>query len=164
MTTEIRKAALLTHLNNPNYTLADIVEDEYMENHFNVNPHIKKYDGRSDWATQDSSYAVLTDEEADEAAEEYIRESLWAFNADFLATELDLPIELFIALQKAHEDSNEAILALVNKLDKFDDIVAEAIYLDGRGHFLNPYDHSEHELAIDTEDGEQFTFYIYRTD
>ena len=44
-------------------------------------------------------YLVLTDEEADEKAADYIKDSLWAFNASFLSSETGYPIEVFESLQ-----------------------------------------------------------------
>lgn len=99
-------------------------------------------------------YMVYTDEEANLACEEYIRETLWAFNSSFLVNYM--PREL---TSKNIDDMrgdrcesiNEAFLALVG--DNFDDLVDAAIGCDGRGHFLSSYDGHEYE------EGEYFIYH-----
>lgn len=95
-------------------------------------------------------YLVLTDDEADKHAMDCIRETLFAFNVDFLAGETNLPSEVFTALQSQYEDSNDTILELI---PDFDDFVQTAISYDGRGHFISGYDGNENELN---------GFFIYR--
>jgi hypothetical protein len=103
-------------------------------------------------------YLVLTDGEADEAAKEYIKDSLWAFKASFLAGETELPEECFAALSEKCESGNDAMLQIVKKTCGLDSLVESAIRADGRGHFLSGYDGKEREETIERE-----TFYIYRT-
>lgn len=105
-------------------------------------------------------YLVLTDEEADEACKDYIKQSLWAFNANFLASFLGCPTE---AVQAVHdngkcEDNNEVFLNWINEsgLD-IDDLVESVISADGRGHFISSYDGYEHEVDVDGE-----TYYVYK--
>lgn len=94
-------------------------------------------------------YRVLTDEEADQALVEYVTDTLWAFNASFLASETGLPEEIFEALQDKCEDANDAILAVVEKLaeDGVEGFAQEAVRWDGRGHFLSHYDGEEIDLC-----------------
>ena len=100
-------------------------------------------------------YLVLSDSEADKRAEEYIKDSLWAFNAEFIVEQAKLPdeaVEMVRGFQEAKsEGANETIAALIKDMDGF---VAAAIQADGRGHFLAGYDFEENE-----EGG----FFIYRT-
>ena len=100
-------------------------------------------------------YALGTDAEADSAIAEHIKDSIWAFNASFLASFTGLPEEMFSGMQDKCEDANDAFLTCVERakggLDAF---VAKAVGADGRGHFLSCYDGEENE------EGE---FYIYRT-
>ena len=103
-------------------------------------------------------YAIGTDAEADEACAEYIKDSLWAFNASFICSECELPSELEEALQSMQEtrceSANDSILALVERsrggLESF---VSSAISADGRGHFLSSYDGEENEAG---------EFFVYR--
>ena len=107
-------------------------------------------------------YVVLTDEEADNEAENSIRESLWAFNADFILehtaaykhTSGEQDRDIILALQKMQETlcetANELVYALIEDYEQF---VDDAIEADGRGHFLSMYD---------GEENEQNGFYIYR--
>jgi len=118
-----------------------ITEDSYTENAFEA---------------EGGNYLVLTDSEADDAAVEYVKSSLWCFNADFLAEQTGLPEGVFKALTAQYEDANETILTLVEShcdggIEAFTE---EAVRYDGRGHFLAQYDSTENE------EGE---FYIYRT-
>lgn len=111
-------------------------------------------DNELDYGRQ--SYLVLTDEEATKKAIEYVTDSLWAFNADFLASETDLPEEVFSVLQeKLSEGANDTFKTLVREhcSQGIEGFAKEAISSDGRAHFLNTYDGHEYE------EGE---FYIYR--
>lgn len=103
--------------------------------------------------TDGREYLVLTDKEANKAAADYIRDSVWAFRPEWLAEQTDLPIEVFEALGPTlYESANDAILKIIG--DNFDDFVTEAIKADGRGHFLAGYDHTENEWR---------DYFIYRT-
>jgi hypothetical protein len=109
---------------------------------------------------QDGSreYLVLTDREADKRTAEYIKDSVWAFNADFIASHskisYDATVKVVKALQEKCEGANEDITALIKSMPKF---IADAIRADGRGHFLNHYDNNEDEVRVGSK-----TFYIYR--
>src|SRR5277367_6558951 len=112
-------------------------------------------------------YLVCTEEEASAKCEEYIQENLWAFNLSFLCSYMDCVKNLegkpfadfkiaFMEIQsKMSEDCNPIFSILVG--ENFDRLVENAIGLDGRGHFLSPYDGREHEIEHEGQ-----TFYIYR--
>lgn len=108
-----------------------------------------------EYSVGNQEYLVLTDAEADRRTEEYIKDSLWAFNADFIVEHSKLPheaVKMVRGFQEAQsERANETIAALIDDMDEF---VAAAIQADGRGHFLSGYDGAENE-----EGG----FFIYRT-
>lgn len=121
-------------------------------------------------------YLVLTDAEADERTKAYIENSLWTFNAWFLANMTDMPEEIFTALQPQCENANEAILAIVEKTCGIDKLVEEATLAGGRGHFLSFYDGGESEIKMsEPENDEDYDewlefrdevdgyLYIYRT-
>ena len=92
-------------------------------------------------------YLVYTDEEADEAVKDYIKESVWTFNAWFIVEHSDLPYEaeeMVRGFQESKcEGANETILAMIKDFDEF---VDAAISADGRGHFLSSYDGDEIEI------------------
>lgn len=91
-------------------------------------------------------YLVLTDSEADQKAAEYIKDSVWAFNASFLASFCDMPEEMFTAVQDKCEGANDAVLNCIERADGgLKAFVEEAISADGRGHFLSQYDGNENE-------------------
>lgn len=123
----------------------DIVEEGYAGGTYRV--------GRNRW------YKVLTDEQADEACEEEIRANVWAFSPSFIASHakprLAQPAVLALreVQEKLCESANDLVLALIDDFDRF---VQDAISADGRGHFLNPEDGSEHEIKFEGE-----TYYIY---
>lgn len=108
-------------------------------------------------------YKVLTDEEAEKEAADYIKESLWAFNAEFILqhsaasenTTAREDEEIIKALRMVQENicegANALVKALISNMDSFID---DAIEADGRGNFLSSWDGEEHESG---------DFYIYRT-
>ena len=99
-------------------------------------------------------YLVCTDEEADAAVKEYIEQSVWAFNASFLASMTGVPEEAFSSLGTQCESANDWVLHLIEKTCSIDDFVEAAVSADGRGHFLSGYDGNENESG---------EYYIYRT-
>lgn len=122
-------------------------------------------------------YAIGTDQQAQAAARDYIRDSVWAFNASFICSHCGIP-ELEEAIQTFQEqkceDANDALLALVEKWG-LEEFCEEAISSDGRGHFLSQYDGEENEETVTTAEAEQsewfyqasngsesVTLYIYR--
>lgn len=113
------------------------------------------------FSTSFGEYLVLTDDEADEKAKEEIRQSLWAFNPEFILKHTkayenttDYEDEAIIeALKEVQgricESANELVYALINDFGEF---CEDAIDEDGRGHFLSYYDGKEYESD---------NFYIY---
>lgn len=104
---------------------------------------------------EDEDYLILTDEEANEKAREYIVGSLWAFNADFIIEHCKkLDFDYSKDLQKIQteqcENCNGLIEALIDDIDEF---VEDAINTDGRGHFISWYDGEEQETEH---------FFVYR--
>lgn len=99
-------------------------------------------------------YLVYTDEEADEAVYNYIKESVCFFRSDFIAAHADVEEEVIKKLQELCENSNEAIRSLIKDFDHF---VSDAVLSDGRGHFIASYDHEENCEFINGTD-----YYIYR--
>ena len=96
-------------------------------------------------------YLVLTDGEADQMSQEYIEDSLWSFNADFIldTCELDSSSNVSRSLRKMQEEScegcNDFIRALVEGTCGIDEFVNQAVLADGRGNFLSSYDGEEEE-------------------
>ena len=98
--------------------------------------------------TEPGEYAIaFTDEIADYAAKQYIEDSLWAFNASFLAEMTDLPEEMFSGLQDKCEGANDAFLKVVQSTCGLDTFVDVAIAADGRGHFMSSYDDDEYTYS-----------------
>lgn len=116
-----------------------------------------------DWSYWDIEwwdYYIYTDEEADEACKEYIKETAWAFNSDFIISNskvLDYDkwsYDILKAIQEQCENWNDAILRLIDDIDEFCD---DAISSDWRWHFLSWYDWNENEIDINST-----TYYLYR--
>lgn len=105
---------------------------------------------------EEQDYLVLSDADADELCAEYIKDSVWAFNASFLAAHCGIDEEAIKAIQANNrcDDNNEIFLKLI---DDFEHFVSDAVASDGRGHFLSSYDGEEHEVIIG-----KTTYYIYR--
>lgn len=121
-------------------------EDELLE--------ARNNDCRLNFGSQE--YLVCTDEEADNAAEECIEESLWAFNSSFLESHArhGITADDFERLQDKCESANPAFKAMIGDFQHF---VDDAIRSDGRGHFISGYDGEEN--GVSTPDGMLF---IYR--
>ena len=97
-------------------------------------------------------YAVAAnEEEADNAAGQYIEDSICYFNPSFLAEHSDVPEEVFEFLANKGFSNNDAYYQMIHDIDDF---VYDAIEADGRGHFLNSYDSEEYEI------GEYFLYRI----
>lgn len=130
---------------NGDYTEEELTEIEITEGY---DENIAEVENRE--------YMVLTDEEADQAASDYINESVWAFNANFIIEHCDVldyddaSEKVIKAIQDQCESGNDAMKKLINDMDEF---VQDAIDADGRGHFLNTYDGEEYETD---------NYYIYR--
>jgi hypothetical protein len=128
-------------------------------------------------AKGNDSYRVLDDVEATEAAEEYIKDTVWAFDADFIVSECGLHWSLAemikVFQEQKSEDANDGILSLIESCTTLKEFAESAIGADGRGHFLNGYDGNEVEVTIccDAKDSEgkvvesfvQYDYCIYRT-
>lgn len=100
-----------------------------------------------------AEYRVLTDDEADDAAADYIKDSVWAFRPEFLSGETGIDEMVFEALADKCEGANDAILSIIKGSCGIDDFVETAIGADGRGHFLAGYDNEENESG---------EYFIYR--
>lgn len=101
-----------------------------------------------------------TDEEAQEACQEAIKQSLWAFNAEFILSHCKAGVKptLVKALEQVQEklceDANEFVEVLISDLDAF---IQDAISSDGRGNFLATYDNEEQEIKVNDT-----YYYAYR--
>ena len=106
---------------------------------------------------EDGDYLVLTDEEADEAVDENIKDSLWAFNASFIISECGLNFTKEESIQKMQqsqcESCNEIIRTIIDGSCGIGEFVRSAVSSDGRGNFLSGYD---------GEENEEGKFFIYR--
>lgn len=93
-----------------------------------------------------TEYAIARDyDQAEQACAEYIEDTVWAFNADFLASHIKaLDADDIERLRGDKcESCNDALLKLIDDVDAF---VGDAITTDGLGHFLSPYDGEMVEL------------------
>ncbi len=88
-----------------------------------------------------------TEEQAEQAALSAARDSLWAFNAVYIGGFLGLNMNQRKAIEKMQgelcEDAQEIIALLLG--DRVDELLADAVATDGRGHFLSGYDSEERD-------------------
>lgn len=128
--------------------LVDFLDQMYVEIEYN-------YDG---------DYLVFTDDEADLYAYENVKQTLWAFNPDFLAGETGLPVEVFQALADSYrcEGNNDAIEKMIDATCGLYSFVQAAISVDGRGHFMNSYDGDESEFNCFSYTGKNEHLYVVR--
>tara|TARA_B100000519_G_C14192364_1_gene413777 strand:- start:560 stop:1117 length:558 start_codon:yes stop_codon:yes gene_type:complete len=104
-------------------------------------------------------YAIGTDEECDEAAAEYIRETVWAFQGWFIADHSPegLTGEHIDRFRKDDcEDANAPLISLIEAGSGMADFIDAAISADGRGHFLAGYDGEE----LESDCGNVFAYRI----
>ena len=94
-------------------------------------------------------YLVLTDIEADNYAANYIKDTLWAFNAEFIIDECTLNPEctdsIRVMQERCCESCNSLIRAIIEGSCGIDAFVEDAIKADGRGHYITQYDGHENE-------------------
>lgn len=180
METNLLKALALMQYNSEPYMVIQEDDDfavfigskEELENEYNKREDVEQtfWDWCQDNAepvepiddSEHGNHMVLTDEEADRKAREYILETAWAFNPSWLSSFTGFDEDIFKAIQENGkcESNNSAILALIENEDEF---VSQAIRDDGRGHFITSYDGNENEETVtDPETNERETFYIYR--
>lgn len=92
-------------------------------------------------------YAIAIDDGvAYDACTEYIKESLWAFTARFLAAQTNIDKKVFEALVPLCESANEAIKCLISDTCGLEKFVDNAIFDEGKGAYLGFYDSNEIEL------------------
>lgn len=114
----------------------------------------------------DYSFYVADDEQADQLAEQRIKDSLWAFNTSFIAEHSQViknsgsrGIAAFDKMQEVLcEDANAIVEAVIDDMDAF---ISDAIAADGRGHFIANYDGGENEISVD---GHDFNIYCMDID
>ena len=120
---------------------------------------VSKYDEQV-LEAEGNEYYVLTDDEADKVAADYINDSVWAFNSSFIiehskALDFDDASEKVVkAIAEQCENGNEAMKKLIDNMEEF---IEDAISADGRGHFISGYDGNEEVEQVGEED-----YYIYR--
>lgn len=116
-------------------------------------------DADSVFMTNMGEYIVLSEEEAYEKATEYIEDSLWAINSNFLAGYTGVDNMVFEQLSQQCESANEAVRSLIEANGGLEGFVDEAISADGLGHFISQYDGQQHEVIIGSK-----VWYIFRVD
>ena len=108
---------LQTNQNNINNDIDQVEAEKVraLQSHLNLNNdevnEITLEDGEL-YHINGNEYKVLTDEEADEQAKEYIEESVWAFNPSFY--QLILKMELMKMYLKPYLRSVKAQMKLLN--------------------------------------------------
>ena len=112
------------------------------------------YYGLTTYSHGNTEYAIGTDDEANKAMIESVKESVWAFNPSFLSEFTGLPEDMFKFASEQCESSNDAILQVIDQNGGIEDFANMAESYDGRGHFLSSYDGCENE---------QGEYFIYRT-
>lgn len=147
------------------YTNLDLKKMEELEKL--TGEKVKEWTGGTDSAilSDGTEWKILTEEEADKVACEEIRNSLWAFNADFIIAhcenitdynDQEKVIETIETLQlNLCESCNDIVFLLIGGEAGFKDFATAAIDVDGRESFIAWYDDVEHEAG---------DFYAYRID
>jgi len=92
-------------------------------------------------------WRILDQDGVESTTKEYIEESVWAFNPDFLAAETGIDTEAFSSIQDMCEGANPAIKSMIEATCGMDHFIEEAVLSDGYGHFLSSYDGEEYEFV-----------------
>lgn len=102
---------------------------------------------KSEWGWGDCLFSAEGTEyycgeidEMEEATGEYIKETLWAFNASFLSKMTGMPESVFKSMQDQCEGANEPIKEIIERTSDFPSFIGAAINADGIGRFLNGWD------------------------
>ena len=121
----------------------------------------EKYDiyGLCVFSGNGMEYAIGTDEEATDAAKNYIKDSAWSFRPEYIASHTKAGassgmIRAIRALQNECESCNDDVISLIEDLEEFMDDVINA---DGHATLLSSYDSEEQERVIAGE-----MFFAYR--
>lgn len=101
-------------------------------------------------------YAVGKPSEVHDAIIKYCKENIQYFKPEFLAQNSKYSDHLFATLQKNDVYDSDVYLELIDDIESF---AEEAEEVDGRGHFLSPYDGEE--IGVCDDEGVIF-YYLYR--
>lgn len=138
----MKNEALLSHMVHKGYEFPEVLPS--------VAPSGERTSAQTHFETANPTqdYLVLTDSEMEQQAYDYISDSLWAFQPDWLAWYMGdhVTVDTVKTLQDSGlcEGLNEPFRSMVG--DNFDRLVKDAISSDGYGHFLSPYDGEHHEF------------------
>ncbi len=132
--------------------LKQYLEDQHCEES-EILEALEEYDNEDNVSVNGEELLILFDDEADKKSKEYILDTLWAFNPDFIAAHVNNDciddyselVKSISVIQQQCESANSAVKAMIDDLEDF---VQDAISADGRGHFLSSYDGNEHEVCI----------------
>lgn len=107
----------------------------------------------------EEEYVLFVGEEArDKAVEEQMEDSLHYLSTPLLTNHLKFRLDHSqVDMLKSIEHSDLIKALLVS----FDDLVREALHMDGAGHYLASYDGIEHECFLENEYSGH-TLYYYR--
>ena len=92
------------------------------------------------YEAQGVEYYCGTESEIKEAVKEYVKDTVWAFNPDFLEAQTGIPATAFTSMQKDCEGANDGVLQIIEKTCGLDRFSESAETEDGYAHFLNHYD------------------------
>ena len=149
-TDRIRKKGLVLYLNDGT-TSKDILPVEGKEHVFKVK------------TDEYLEYLLLTDKEANERAEEYIKNRLWTFDTDYIiehSAVLDFDPASRTLIETLHKQGaagNDIFLKLIDDIDKF---IKDCLSIVGRGHYASMYSSVERSHTFTYKDVE-YTLYIY---
>lgn len=148
----------MTTLNNETLpTIEDIIElalnlsSPDIQDVFSLligNSHLLEDGAIDDIDFDGQEWQICTYDLANERAKDYILDSVWAFNASFLAQHTGIDQDAIQAIRDNGkcEGNNKILLRLIEDKQAF---VDDAIGWDGIGHFLNTYDGDCVELGND---------------
>lgn len=102
-------------------------------------------------------WLVVDNRDIDEFVRDLVSKRVWAYHSKALSECTGEPVEVFRLLQTLYEDSNNAILAIINHTCGLDTFIMTMIANLGRGMVVGQYDSTEYELKIGKN-----VYWVYR--
>lgn len=134
------------------------IKNKLIKSYFEVEENEYVFDEKyNELAVNGANYLILTDEEANDLAYNWIKESVWAFKSELLEELTSMDAEVFEVLQEKYEGANDAILKVIESTCGLDTFVETVIKYEGRGYFISFYDGNEECIKLDDND-----LFIYR--
>lgn len=112
------------------------------------------------YENDDGAWAVCQEGAVGEALLSWLEEEAWTLDADWLAEQLDVYPSIIEAVQQRDQDnSNNAIVDLIETVSSKDDIASELV-----PDLLADYDGDARQITVEDSDGDVHEYLVFRID